>query len=42
MCTAVNGEDLLTIHHEMGHLFYDHYYRNQPAIYQGAAADFFQ
>lgn len=42
MCTAINGEDLLTIHHEQGHLYYDHYYRDQPAVYRGAAADFFQ
>ncbi|KAJ3051438.1 hypothetical protein HK097_007537, partial [Rhizophlyctis rosea] len=41
MCTTVTGEDLYTIHHEQGHLYYDHYYRHQPALYRDAAADFF-
>ncbi|KAJ3277818.1 hypothetical protein HK104_002945 [Borealophlyctis nickersoniae] len=41
MCTSVNGDDLYTCHHEQGHLYYDHYYRHQPAIYRDAAADFF-
>ncbi|KNC99914.1 uncharacterized protein SPPG_05286 [Spizellomyces punctatus DAOM BR117] len=41
MCTTVTQEDLLTIHHEQGHLYYDHHYRKQPALYRDAAADFF-
>ncbi|KAJ3223878.1 hypothetical protein HK099_000598, partial [Clydaea vesicula] len=41
MCTAVTGEELLTIHHEQGHLYYDHYYSNQPSLYRESAADFF-
>lgn len=41
MCTVVTGNDLFTIHHEQGHLYYDHYYREQPAIYRESAADFF-
>ncbi|KAJ3033613.1 hypothetical protein HDV00_006039, partial [Rhizophlyctis rosea] len=41
MCTTVTGEDLYTIHHEQGHLYYDHYYKNQPALFRDAAADFF-
>ncbi|KAJ3088792.1 hypothetical protein HK102_007894 [Quaeritorhiza haematococci] len=41
MCTVVTGEDLLVVHHEQGHLYYDHYYRHQPALYRGGASDFF-
>ena len=41
MCTVVNGEDFITIHHEQGHLYYDHYYRNQHSLYRSGAADFF-
>ncbi len=41
MCTVVTGNDLITIHHEQGHLYYDHYYRKQPCIYRESAADFF-
>jgi peptidyl-dipeptidase A len=41
MCTAVTGIDMQTIHHEQGHLFYDHYYRKQPKLYREGAADFF-
>lgn len=28
MCTEVNQEDMLVVHHEQGHLYYDHYYRH--------------
>jgi len=41
MCTAVTGEELLTVHHEQGHLYYDHYYRSQIPLYRESAADFF-
>jgi peptidyl-dipeptidase A len=41
MCTAVSGQDLQTIHHEQGHLYYDHSYRHQPKLFREGAADFF-
>ncbi|KAI9205878.1 peptidyl-dipeptidase A [Polychytrium aggregatum] len=41
MCTNVNQEDLFTVHHEQGHLYYDHYYRHLPYLYRSGAADFF-
>ncbi|KAL2918399.1 hypothetical protein HK105_201799 [Polyrhizophydium stewartii] len=41
MCTAITGEELLTVHHEQGHLYYDHFYGVQPYLYRDAAADFF-
>ncbi|XP_070546857.1 angiotensin-converting enzyme-like [Ptychodera flava] len=37
MCTEVNMEDLLTIHHEMGHIQYYLQYKHQPVIYRGGA-----
>ncbi|TPX66498.1 hypothetical protein SpCBS45565_g04414 [Spizellomyces sp. 'palustris'] len=41
MCTVVSHNDLMTVHHEQGHLYYDHYYRNQPYLFRSGAADFF-
>jgi peptidyl-dipeptidase A len=41
MCTAVNAEDMQTVHHEQGHLFYDYHYRMQPKLFRDGAADFF-
>eukprot|EP00276_Gloeochaete_wittrockiana_P006069 CAMPEP_0184649044 /NCGR_PEP_ID=MMETSP0308-20130426/6315_1 /TAXON_ID=38269 /ORGANISM="Gloeochaete witrockiana, Strain SAG 46.84" /LENGTH=643 /DNA_ID=CAMNT_0027081439 /DNA_START=252 /DNA_END=2183 /DNA_ORIENTATION=+ len=41
MCTKVTQEDLFTIHHEMGHLYYFHQYRTQPYIYRSGANDGF-
>lgn len=37
MCTTVNMEDLITIHHEMGHVQYYQQYKDQPAIYRTGA-----
>ncbi len=41
MCIQVGSEDLLTIHHELGHSFYFHYYDNQPPLFQAGANDGF-
>ena len=30
-------EDLITIHHEMGHIQYFQQYRNQPTLYRDGA-----
>ena len=30
MCIEVTGEDFITIHHELGHNFYQRAYRKQP------------
>ena len=41
MCTKVNGEDLVTIHHELGHNFYQRAYNQQPYLYLNGANDGF-
>lgn len=41
MCIEVNHEDLVTIHHELGHNYYFHYYNHLPALYQAGANDGF-
>lgn len=41
MCIEVRHEDLVTIHHELGHNYYYHYYNHLPALYQGGANDGF-
>jgi peptidyl-dipeptidase A len=41
MCTRVNGEDFRTIHHELGHNYYQRAYKHQPTIFQGGANDGF-
>jgi peptidyl-dipeptidase A len=41
MCINLNQEDLYTIHHELGHDFYFHYYYKLPVLYQGGANDGF-
>jgi peptidyl-dipeptidase A len=41
MCINLNQEDLWTIHHELGHDFYFHYYYQLPVIYQAGANDGF-
>lgn len=41
MCIKVNQEDLVTIHHELGHNYYFHAYRNQPPLFQAGANDGF-
>jgi len=41
MCTKVNADDFVTIHHELGHNFYQRDYKDQPFLYQNGANDGF-
>lgn len=41
MCTKVNDTDFLTIHHELGHNFYQRAYKDQPYLYENGANDGF-
>jgi len=41
MCTKVNGDDFVTIHHEMGHNYYQRAYNQQPFLYKNGANDGF-
>jgi len=41
MCTKVNGDDFVTIHHELGHNYYQRAYKAQPFIYKNGANDGF-
>ncbi|MEO7411147.1 MAG: M2 family metallopeptidase [Sphingomicrobium sp.] len=41
MCTKVNGDDFVTIHHEMGHNYYQRAYNTQPYLYLNGANDGF-
>nr|WP_245585198.1 M2 family metallopeptidase [Solimonas flava] len=41
MCIEPREEDLFTIHHEMGHIYYDLMYNALPPIFQNAAHDGF-
>lgn len=41
MCTKINQEDLITIHHELGHNYYQRAYNKQPILYQDGANDGF-
>ena len=41
MCTEVTGEDLVTVHHEMGHDYYYLAYAKQPFLFQDGANDGF-
>ncbi len=41
MCTKVNADDFVTIHHEMGHSFYQRAYKDQPYLYLNGANDGF-
>ena len=34
MCTDITMDDLVTIHHEMGHIQYYLQYQNQPYVYR--------
>jgi peptidyl-dipeptidase A len=36
-CTEINMKDLVTIHHEMGHIQYYMQYQTQPTIYREGA-----
>ncbi|KAK7086686.1 hypothetical protein SK128_003261 [Halocaridina rubra] len=37
MCTDVNMPDLITVHHEMGHIEYFMAYKNQPHVFRDSA-----
>ncbi|MFZ9887916.1 MAG: M2 family metallopeptidase [Myxococcota bacterium] len=41
MCIEPNEEDLITIHHELGHIYYYLEYKDKPALYQDGANDGF-
>jgi peptidyl-dipeptidase A len=41
MCIKINHEDLVTIHHELGHDYYYHYYYTLPVLFQSGAHDGF-
>jgi peptidyl-dipeptidase A len=40
-CIVPTQEELFTVYHEMGHLYYDLSYMHQPILFQGAAHDGF-
>lgn len=37
MCIKINEEDFTTIHHELGHIFYFHYYKDQSPLFRDSA-----
>ena len=37
----MNGDDFVTIHHELGHNYYQRAYKNQPLLYRNGANDGF-
>ena len=41
MCIEKNEEDFITIHHELGHIFYYEAYNHLPTLFQGGANDGF-
>uniref|UniRef100_A0A8C4RH50 Angiotensin-converting enzyme n=1 Tax=Erpetoichthys calabaricus TaxID=27687 RepID=A0A8C4RH50_ERPCA len=41
MCTKVNMDDFLTVHHEMGHIEYDMAYAHQPFLFRNGANEGF-
>ncbi len=41
MCTTVGAEDFTTIHHELGHNYYQRAYEDQPVLFQNGANDGF-
>lgn len=41
MCIKINEEDFTTVHHELGHNYYQMAYAPQPPLYQGSANDGF-
>ncbi len=40
-CLAPTGEDFTTVHHELGHNFYQRAYDNLPPLFEGSANDGF-
>jgi peptidyl-dipeptidase A len=41
MCIEINGEDFVTVHHELGHNIYQRAYNKQPFLFQEGANDGF-
>jgi peptidyl-dipeptidase A len=41
MCIEINEEDFVTVHHELGHNYYQHAYRQQPMLFRNGANDGF-
>jgi peptidyl-dipeptidase A len=41
MCTKVNATDFVTVHHELGHNYYQRAYNQQPFLYLDSANDGF-
>lgn len=41
MCIRPNMDDLITLHHELGHNYYNHYNHGMPELFRGAAHDGF-
>lgn len=41
MCIEITADDFSTIHHELGHNFYQRAYKDQPTLFQGGANDGF-
>lgn len=41
MCTQINAEDFSTVHHELGHNFYQRAYKNQDLLFKNGANDGF-
>jgi peptidyl-dipeptidase A len=41
MCIKINEDDFTTIHHELGHNYYQYYYRNLPTLFRDSANDGF-
>jgi peptidyl-dipeptidase A len=41
MCIEIRDEDFVTIHHELGHNYYQRAYKNQPPLFRDSANDGF-
>jgi peptidyl-dipeptidase A len=41
MCIEITGEDFSTVHHELGHNFYQRAYKHQPFLFRDSANDGF-
>jgi len=41
MCIEINSEDFRTIHHELGHNYYQRAYKDQPYLFRSSANDGF-
>lgn len=41
MCIDITGEDFVTVHHELGHNFYQRAYNKQPLLFRDSANDGF-